>query len=410
MKTLLVVTETLPEDFSKANQGIVQRLRLFIDGLAGHADRLQVLFMARPPKAVGADAQAWAQDGIRKHWHQQADVDFCFAPPPAESHSFWSHYVAPAVSAQRNGVSGRLCRPEHLQGLRQALARKPAAILAHRLPSMYALTVAARGKLPKVYFDLDDVEHLRFLRTVPTLPYGRGKYLMLPQTAAIHWAERRAAAAATRTFVCSERDRTYLQGRLGLPRIEVIPNAVNVPDQPAYGVPEQTVLFVGVLNYEPNLHGAQWLIRDVWPLVRRAVPDARLLIVGDGEARIAADVAGADGVTAPGFVPDLDAVYRRSGVVCCPIRVGSGTRIKLIEAAGYGKAMVSTTIGAEGLAFEDGRHALIRDDATSFAGGIVELLRDPGRSESLGAAARQLAVGGYARQSVIERIDVTCGF
>jgi glycosyltransferase involved in cell wall biosynthesis len=156
--------------------------------------------------------------------------------------------------------------------------------------------------------------------------------------------------------------------------------------------------------YAPNITAADFLIRDVWPLVRADCPDAQLIIAGNKPERIPSFASHPAGVEFTGFVHDLAPLYRRVRIVCCPILSGGGTRLKILEAAAYGKAIVSTTVGAEGLDLQDGRELILRDGGLAFARACVELLRDPTRCEMLGVAARETVSRSYDRKQIVARI------
>jgi glycosyltransferase involved in cell wall biosynthesis len=106
-------------------------------------------------------------------------------------------------------------------------------------------------------------------------------------------------------------------------------------------------------------------------------------------------------------VEDLSALYRRTRVVCCPIRVAGGTRLKILEAAAYGKPIVSTTVGAEGIEFRDGQEIFLRDEPASFAAACAKLMADTSLGEQMGAAARRVVGRLYERDVVIEQIRKT---
>ena len=101
---------------------------------------------------------------------------------------------------------------------------------------------------------------------------------------------------------------------------------------------------------------------------------------------------------------NLDPLYRRVRIVCCPILSGGGTRLKILEAGAYGKAIVSTTVGAEGLDLRDDQGIVLRDGGPAFARVCVELLRDPARCERLGAAAREAVARRYDRRKIVAHI------
>jgi glycosyltransferase involved in cell wall biosynthesis len=114
---------------------------------------------------------------------------------------------------------------------------------------------------------------------------------------------------------------------------------------------------------------------------------------------------GVPGVEFTGFVDDLEGLYQRSRVVCAPILAGGGTRIKIIEAAAYGKAVVATRVGAEGLNMRDGVELLLRDDPGSFADACLQLLNDAVLCERLGRAAYATVVRCYDRANIVSLIQ-----
>ncbi|HEX2084900.1 MAG TPA: glycosyltransferase family 4 protein, partial [Solirubrobacteraceae bacterium] len=134
----------------------------------------------------------------------------------------------------------------------------------------------------------------------------------------------------------------------------------------------------------------------VWPRVREEVPDARLLAVGGGPPEDVRRLAAADErVELPGRVPELEPWFERASVVVVPILSGAGIRLKVLDALASGRAIVSTTMGAEGAVVEDGTHVVLADDAASFAEAVVARLRDPAGSRAMGERARRLAEERY---------------
>jgi glycosyltransferase involved in cell wall biosynthesis len=189
----------------------------------------------------------------------------------------------------------------------------------------------------------------------------------------------------------------------GHDNVVVIPNAIDLPG--AKAVPSgQTLLFLGLLSYHPNTVAADHLIRNIWPKVLSVLPQARLLIAGARPENLASYEQRPKGVTFVGFVDDLDKLYDEVTVVCCPMLHGSGTRIKILEAAAYGRPVVSTTLGAEGLRLKDGEEILLRDDPGSFAEACVRLLTDGPMAARMGRKARLVVEQEHERQLVVEKI------
>ena len=192
--------------------------------------------------------------------------------------------------------------------------------------------------------------------------------------------------------------------RWGLKGIVKIPNAVKIPEtQPI--TTEQTLLFLGSYGYKANIDAAEFLIRKIWPLVRRTIPKATLIIAGQFPDRIPCYRAGIQGIKFTGFVKELDDLYGQSRVVCAPILAGGGTRVKIIEAAAYGKPVVSTHIGAEGIEMQDEVEFFLRDDPTSFAEACTRLLNDHILCKQMGGTARNTAIKKYNQINIKQRIQ-----
>ncbi len=159
--------------------------------------------------------------------------------------------------------------------------------------------------------------------------------------------------------------------------------------------PEHDVLFVGSFGHSPNRDALEWLLAEIWPRVRRLRPEARLAIVGAHPPSEVIAHHGRDGVEVFGTVADTAAFYRGARVLLAPIRAGSGTRLKLLEAFASALPVVGTKLAAEGLAVRAGEHLLTAETAEDLALATARLLGDPELARELGEAARRLAVERY---------------
>jgi polysaccharide biosynthesis protein PslH len=163
---------------------------------------------------------------------------------------------------------------------------------------------------------------------------------------------------------------------------------VSAADPGGTGVSE--VVFIGNHLHPPNRDAARWLALDVFPAVRKAVPGARLLLVGPGAPLELGRVL--DGIEVLGRVADLRTILDRAAVVVAPIRTGGGMRVKVLDAMAAGKAMVATPLATEGLEVVDGRDLIHAESAEDFSAAVVSLLRDEPRRTALAQAARRWAV------------------
>jgi glycosyltransferase involved in cell wall biosynthesis len=289
---------------------------------------------------------------------------------------------------------------KQIQALEDCLERKPDAIFAHRLPSMCPLMLT-RKPLPPIFFDFDDIEHIVLSRSAEQQKSLKSKriYLLIP---ALKSGERKALNLAAETYVCSEKDRAYIAREFPRARVFIIPNSVNLPELHPPS-PYPNVLFLGS-DYGPNFDAAEFLAEKIWPYIHAQAPEARLIIAGISPDKLKICGSSATGIEVHGFVEDIDSLYERSSVIAVPILVGGGTRYKIIEAAAYGKPVVSTSRGAEGIELAHGTDILIRDDPESFAATCVDLLRDPALCEKIGGAARAQAAKLYDRNAVVNLI------
>jgi glycosyltransferase involved in cell wall biosynthesis len=206
--------------------------------------------------------------------------------------------------------------------------------------------------------------------------------------------------------VTSPREARIVRAHAPATPAAIVPNGVDL-DRFAPGAEPaepRTLVFNGILDYRPNVDAALHLVDEVWPLVRRACPDARLAIVGRGSDADRRRLA-RPGVEVLGEVEDVRVPIRRAAVSAVPIRMGGGTRLKVVEGLAMARPMVSTTRGCEGIAVRDGEHLLIADGAEAFAAAVVRLFEDPALGAALGAAGRALMEREYSWELAGERLE-----
>ncbi len=180
------------------------------------------------------------------------------------------------------------------------------------------------------------------------------------------------------------------------PQITYCPPGVDLEAHPllpiAYknGAAGLNVLFAGTMSYPPNDRAARWLLDEIWPLVYPVCQRATLSIVGHGPRPWLLERNGKQGVEVTGSVPDMRPYYEKAAVVVLPLQIGGGVKLKLLEAMAFGRPVVSTPIGAEGLDLKRGREIEIAESAVDFAKRIVELLKDVERREQFVNNARKM--------------------
>jgi glycosyltransferase involved in cell wall biosynthesis len=200
-------------------------------------------------------------------------------------------------------------------------------------------------------------------------------------------------------YLCSAADEQRLLDQVPGARTAVIPNAADVEyyqpqltDPPPDG---RTVIYFGLLSTVPNVDGVIHFIKDIWPRIVKANPEARCKIIGGRPPPLLLALAGPR-VELTGFVSDLRPHLAAAAAVVVPLRLGGGTRLKIVEAMAMGKAIVSTTLGAEGIEAVRGRDILVEDEPAAFANAVNRLLAEPGLASRIGQSARRLAVDRYA--------------
>ena len=265
---------------------------------------------------------------------------------------------------------------------------------------------------PRVVVDFDNLEHLalRLRRTTPprfTPGAGVGEKARTVSRWGVsrgfdlvderRWdrLQRACAGRVDHVVVCSDLDVSRsgcanavrigngASARLGVDR-DRTPLRGEVPG----------LLFVGALDYEPNAEAVEWFVREVLPRVRERVPTATMRIVGRGGARVDW-VRTEPGVDLIGAVEDLSAQLDAADAAVVPIRVGAGTRLKVVEALANRLPLVTTAVGCEGIEVRDGEHALVRDDAEGFAAACVAVLTDPALRQRLSDAGAELFAQRY---------------
>lgn len=216
----------------------------------------------------------------------------------------------------------------------------------------------------------------------------------------------------------SVRDAEALRETYALRHVEPVETGVDVDyyafrapgDAPAFGPAEGTVAFTGSMDSRSNVEGVGFLMREVWPLVLQARPQARAIIVGRNPPDALVAEARARGLAweFSGFVEDVRPYVARAHVYAIPLRVGSGTRIKVFEAMAMGCPVVSTSLGVEGLAVRDGVDYLAADTAADFSAAVLALLDHASRRQALASTARALVVERFAWSRVTRRFEALC--
>lgn len=166
------------------------------------------------------------------------------------------------------------------------------------------------------------------------------------------------------------------------------------------------VTFLGGLHWPPNAEGVRWFVRHVWPQIARAQPHARLTVIGKEPPAEVVELAASDPrVDAPGFVDDVRPLLCETAAFVVPLHAGGGMRVKILDAWAWGLPTVSTSIGAEGTAFEHEHNMLIADEPQAFADAVLTLFDQPQRAAQIAAAGRETIERCYDWRSVYQQWD-----
>ncbi len=199
-----------------------------------------------------------------------------------------------------------------------------------------------------------------------------------------------------------------VEAGVSLPPIAIIPIAVDARAEPPVrreSVPK-TILSIATMFWPPNVDGVLWFAREVYPLVRQAVPDVRFAIVGARPPPSVIRLTEDDpSIEVTGYVDDPQPYLERSAALIVPVRAGGGMRVKILEALARGVPVVSTTIGYEGIDLTPGNELLVGDTPAAFAAALISLLNDPALGCRLAAAGRRVAEDVYDWRVVNPQVD-----
>jgi glycosyltransferase involved in cell wall biosynthesis len=317
----------------------------------------------------------------------------------------------------RLGYKGLIFNPLYYQAAwKSALEFQPDVIQAELLwTAPAALWLRKRTGVPVVLMQ-ENVEYQKFVRFGMTSPLLKG----------IKWLEGWACRAADRVVALSEVDRDFMVDLYGVgpERFTLIPHGVDPelfdyrPEGAAAArdkleaAPDVPLLtFVGKLDYLPNVRAVEYIATMIAPAIWEHHPQAHFVIIGQGEEAVASYAR--DGVVFTGFVdarpgvhPNLSDYLSASDVVLVPLDSGSGTRLKILEAAANGRPVVSTRIGAEGQSFVDGEEILLSDEVgQAFVDATLRLIADAELGRRIGAAARAKVLSEYSWRAQVGKME-----
>jgi sugar transferase (PEP-CTERM/EpsH1 system associated) len=366
------------------------------------------------PQAFGAATRV--HHLVRSLAREHRVTVLCFEGPAAGDLGVDVHLVAPPAAARRRRlhqlralVGGPYSGRTHYS---PAMARALARLLAKRrfdLIQVEGGDMAPYYRLPSTTLrvvDEHNVEYQLLEQTGRQAPSLFRRVFNRVEARKLRPLEVAACCSADVVLTTSEIDRTTLAAAAPGTPIHVIPNGVDTrffapdgePDDPA------SVVFTGAMDYYPNGDGVRLFATEIWPQVRRQVPRSVFSVVGKNPPTAVRALAG-DGIVVTGTVLDVRPWMRRAAVFVVPLRIGSGTRLKILEAFATGRAVVSTSIGCAGLDVTPGEELLVADTPQTFADAVVRCLRDPALRARLAARARALVERRYRWDAIGDNLN-----
>lgn len=297
--------------------------------------------------------------------------------------------------------------------IREQQATRPYDLIVGRYLKAAAKAGLLEPSAVPTLLDLDDIDYLLFQSHLEQTPWPGlgGKLAASVVTKQLRSVCDRAVRHFSATWVCSEEDAELLASK----NVQVLPNVPyrEASDAPLEALPadpaNKTILFVGDATYPTNRAGVNRFIREAWPTVKQAVPDATFLIAGKvGSGEPYDSWKAQPGIRMPGFVEDLTRAYRECAIAVAPIWSGGGTKIKVVEALSYGRPCVTTTHALRGYG-PLVRGAVLEgfDEPSAMAKACIELLNDPAKRNHLGQRAASLARQHYSIDSFHKAVEAT---
>lgn len=376
------------------------------DGGALAMRRVYRMLCGHPACSVGVVAM-----NTRRHWVEPSKIESVYA----RTLSWWVPVdnritLAGAFWNLLNGTPYHLSRfwsRAYASTLERALSEfNPDVVFFEGLPTtLYVELVAKRSSAVCVY-RAHNIEHLLWERvaaaerTLAKRLYLREQARRLATYEQTLFREGRLDGIVT--FTAEDATVCRMMGFSG--RLCTVPFSVDLEDyQPALEQPEPPTLFhIGSLSWEPNRQGLEWFLREIFPRVRDRVPWATFHVAGAVPPNV--KLPAYEGVVVHGVVPDARTFMQNQSILVVPLLSGSGIRSKIIEAMAVGKAVVSTSIGAEGIECTDGIHYLRADTAEAFADAVVRLLTSRSLMRQLGQNARRLVEERYSTERIRDEL------
>lgn len=380
---------------------------------------MKVLYISYEPPFFPGGGGETRQYNLLKHLSQQHEIDL-FLPNLDSQHLAIAHQISrsvrtpPPFVAKLARLAYRAVRSNHpdftqaKEGIRFALIpiiNRAIKTIDYDLIHIEHSDIAhwinyIKIKIPRV-ITAQNTKPLMWQRYANQAPPNLQPYLS-EQAERFHSYDSTFLQLYSRIIAVSERDRAQLEHILnGMVPIEVVDNGVDTSYFLSnYSENSHKLVFTGTINHPPNRDGIIDFVNNILPLVRIKVPNVTLDIVGMNPPSEVRDLAMYPGVTVTGFVADTRPYISSAAIAIVPLKTGSGTRLKILEAMSMSTAVVSTSIGAEGIKYTNQSNIVIADTNGEFAAGIISLLKNRERRALIGKSARNLVTEHYDWRSL----------
>lgn len=271
--------------------------------------------------------------------------------------------------------------------------------------AQYARRVSDARKI----MDAHNALWLLYRRLANTMRPGPKKWLLERDWRLLKRYEGQVCREFDAVLTVSTEDKHALEEAIGHPHeMAIIPIAIDVDEFPiVVRKPDADhILHFGTMYWPPNIDGIHWFLDEILPWIRQKRPESVVDLVGARPPQSLVERNQKDSrINVTGYVPDLLPYMEQAGVFVVPLRAGGGMRVKILEALARGLPLVTTTLGCEGIAVEDGRHVLIADTPEGFANAVLRLLADRSLADQLGKNGRQLIENTYDYRAACQPLD-----
>ncbi len=262
------------------------------------------------------------------------------------------------------------------------------------------------GKLPTI-LDEFDVDSIVYKRKLIYESNPLKKFRIFIQWMRTAGYEKRMIPQFKKVIVASERDMEILQDISSDINVSVVSNGVDLeyfkPED--YRIESNSLFFTGLMSYAPNVDAMLYFYEETFPLIRKKIPDIRLYIMGANPPEAIRNLSKIENIIVTDYMGDMRPLVNKCKICIVPIRIGGGTRLKILEAMAMRKPVISTSVGAEGLDISPSENIIIADDPQDFANKTVELLRDSELRKRIIQGGRRLVESKYTWEASVQKLE-----